>query len=194
MHLASTRDLFLAYNWDVVLRLAGNRARAAANARAKIYYHSPRIGAVLVFVGIVKCLIASWFFSLTRNSFGIGEKLRECAGAQEIAPLHRVMLLGRGERMFFARFPNRQPIAKPKRIRRAQRIRVKPTIFANAANFATAVTEMKRNRIFGLPRLNPNRRFEFTTPKCQLDNISIVDLFAPSKRRTDQRGIIPSQL
>src|SRR5205085_11747024 len=81
MHLAPERDLLFSDHRDVVLRLAGNRARAASDACAKIDDHSPCIPAVLVFVGIVECLIASWFFCWTRNSLGIGEEFRECAGA-----------------------------------------------------------------------------------------------------------------
>ena len=102
-------------------------------------------------------------------------------------------MLGRRERMFFARFPNRYAIAKPKRIRRTQRRRIKPTTLSDAANFGTAITKMKRNGIFGLPRLNPNRRFEFTTAKSQLDNLAVVDLFPGCQLWTNKRGIFPSQ-
>ena len=62
MHIAPKRDLLFADDGDVVLRLTRNCARAAADARAKIDDHSPCIPAVLVFVGIVECVIASWFF------------------------------------------------------------------------------------------------------------------------------------
>src|SRR5205823_10534413 len=82
----------------------------------------------------------------------------------------------------------------PKRIRRAQRIRIKPTTLSDAANFGTAITKMKRNGIFGLSRLNQDRCSKFTAAKTQLDNLAVVDVFPGRQLWTNKRGIFPSQL
>ena len=102
-------------------------------------------------------------------------------------------MLRRCERMFGASFPNRQAVAKPKRIGCAQSISAEARAFPNTTNFCATVTEMERNGILRLPRLNPNRRIQFASAKCQFDYVTIIDLLACRQLRTNKCRIFPGQ-
>ena len=107
MHLAAARHLILADNWNVVLRLARDRARVATDARTKIDDHSPRVPAVFVFIRIIKRFLVCWLFLRVRDAFWIEKEFRQCPAAQKIAAFHLLMLLRCGEGMFFPGLANR---------------------------------------------------------------------------------------
>src|SRR5207249_2561651 len=50
VHLAAARNLFLADNRNVVLRLTGNHARVATHATVQVDRHPPRITVALILV------------------------------------------------------------------------------------------------------------------------------------------------
>src|ERR1041384_4088834 len=107
MHLAAARDLILADHRNVVLSLAGNRAGITTDTRAKIDNHAPRVTAVFVFVRLIQCFIVGRFFPGFCDLFWPGKKFSQRRAAQEIAPLHVMMMLRRGEGMFLASLANR---------------------------------------------------------------------------------------
>ena len=194
VHLArKTCDLLLTNHGNVVLGLTSNRARAAADAPAKIDNHSPRVSAVFKFFRIVKRFLVCGSVFRSRDLFWIGNEFRQSAAAKKIAAFHVVMMLRGGERMFLARLANRQTITEPQRIRRPHRIRVEPGALADASYLRAPITKMQRHRILRLPRLNPNRCFHFSSAKRQLRHVAIIDLFPRRQGRTNNRCIFPGQ-
>src|SRR5438045_7291442 len=109
MHLSTASDLFLANDGNIVLGLTRDRARTAADARAKIDNHSPGIAAVLELGGFVERLVSFGFFFRPRDTLWVGDKLRERSGPQKVAPFQFMMSLRRGEGMFLAGFADGQP-------------------------------------------------------------------------------------
>src|SRR5215467_5195594 len=147
--------LVFADHRDVVFRLAGHYAGVTAYAGRLIDGHSPRVAFILE-AGVNAQLLRRLFGSLFCEA-GIPAIFRDVGGYHDGAPLHQVMLLGGGERVFRAGLDYFQAGAEPRGIRGAKGIRVETHAVAHAAGIRSPEAELDRDGIIGLPRLYPDR-------------------------------------
>ncbi len=114
MHLPAADDLVLADDGDVVLRLAGDHAGVAADAGVQVDRHAPGGPFGLVILGVelrrdVARLVVLEALQLALRDVlvdadllhegRVGLEFFERRLADEAAPLHRIVLLGDGERI-----------------------------------------------------------------------------------------------
>ena len=118
VHLAVLADLVLADDRDVVLRHARHGARAAAVAGGQVDRHAPLVAVVLV-LGIERQRLRRRVPHLVDDR-GLRLVRLERRLTSRVAALHRLVFLGRGDRIVLAGLRDFEAAAEPWRVGRAQ--------------------------------------------------------------------------
>src|SRR6202035_3518205 len=169
VHLALLQHLLLADRRDVVLRLAGDDAGAAAGTDVQVDRHRPLVA--LVLVGRVEARRLRLFpLGLGVDEVGIGLPLGEGAGAHRLADgglagggrdlllaaLQQVVVLGAGEGEGVAGLADAGARQQPEVRRGAQRVGVGAVAGGDAAGAAAPVAQVQGGAAVGVAGLHPD--------------------------------------
>src|SRR5262249_30281082 len=122
VHLAPAHDFGFADDRNVVLRLAGHDASAAADARIQINRHPPGVTRILEV--LIERMILCWRLLFEAGEVRMLAIFVERCRSHQLAPFHIVMKLRVSQRESLARLAQAEAGAGPRRIRGAGPISV----------------------------------------------------------------------
>ena len=111
VHLSAAQYLVLTDDRNIVFGLAGNDARVAADARAQIDRHPPRVAGILIF-GVERSIGVN-FVLVPMRKIRFLSILVQRSRPHQIPATHIVVELGRGERIAIAKLANFDPRSGP---------------------------------------------------------------------------------
>src|SRR5262249_24465459 len=185
VHLAPKEHLLFADDRNVVLRLAGDDARATAGASRQIDHHSPLVPRLAVLMCRINRSGQGWSLGrlarFDRRLFPAAWVLLELgkiSAPNDVTSVQSVMRLSAGEwkmaagRSDFqrAREPGLGRAAEGKRIA-ADRVR---RISADSSCRSAAIAQMNRHGAVGMAGHDPNRRANVTIAQSQLDHWRLI--------------------
>ena len=190
----------LADDRDVVLGLAGDDARVAADAGVQVDRHAPRVALVLASLGYIVRPIERLVAPASRRTSGPARTLRAVGRLRtRFRPSMRPVILRRGERVAVARLRHRR-----RRRRTSERAVVrsvltsKPDAVADAARALAAVAQMqRRSSRRRVPAASQHRACAKCLPPCFSSTTSPLTRFERGRARAaadEQRGVVPGEL
>ena len=185
VHLAPRFDLFFADDRDVIFRLAGDDAGVTADTGVQVDAHAPGI------IPFGRIRIERGLFHLGITKRWVLLIIVQRPRVDQIAPLHREMVLRRRQLMAPARALGLQTAAEPGSPSQ-QRIGVEARAAADLSGLGTPVAERDRDAVVSLPRQDQTALAR-AARRFQRHEVTIVEAEPLCRRRANQRGIVPGQ-
>ena len=192
VHLAAPADLVLADDRHVVLGLAGDEARGAADAGIQVDRHPPLrrrgqvgprldVGGMLALVGLAP-----------------GGEVGDVADLHQLAflgrvPLELVVGLRRGERVSPAGPGNLQAGRDIGACPGAKFVRIEAGPLGDATDGPT-VAERNTDAVVGVARGDHRGDLQRPAVEGQLHEVAVVDFEGLGRRGAEQRGVVPAEL
>ena len=170
VHFTAGQHLLFADHGNVVLRLAADDARVAADARVHVDGHAPLVPFVLDLRIKGEGLRGRFVAFLQRG--GVAEKFVARDGAHLPASFHQVVVLRAGKRVTLAGGDDVQPRAKRHRVGRAQRVGVEPRAVARLPGARPPVTEMHRGASVGVTGHDKHRALHAAAAVAKLHDVA----------------------
>ena len=190
VQLAAAGNLVLAHERDVVLALAGQHAGAATRAGVEVDGHAPLVLALVDW----DCLDIGQLFLMVAAARGLRRQVGERELANQVAALHRVVFLGRGQARPATGRRDLQAGGDIRRLGGTQGIGVVANVLADVAACGPAVAESHADRVIGLAGEQHGRNFQAPAVKLQADHVAIDHAQLAGRLRAQQRGVAPGEL
>ena len=204
VHLAALVDVLLADGGDVVLRLAGDDAGAAAGALVEVDRHRPLVvlAAVvdrLVDLGLrvlgVRAALLDLLVELRLRVQHLGDR-RLDDGRRNLAAVgrHLPVVLGDREGEAPAGLLQLHAAVVPGGVAGAQRARVEADAVRDRLGAGAAVAERQRDRVVGVSRHDQDRRIDPPVAVADLDDVAVFQTQRLGGRLGDHGRVVPGQL
>src|SRR6266853_270355 len=190
VHLTANHDFRLADHRDVVFRLAGHHARAAAGTGVQVYRHAPRV-AVVFHLGVQRERI---FLYVGLRELRILAVLVQRRDAHDVAPFHRVVRLRCGQRPFRARLSDLESRAYPRRGERPNPTRVEARARSNAPRARASIAKKNSYAFVRVAGHHPRRRDNGSPLILQFNGIFTPESQALGRLRAQHGDAVPREL
>src|ERR1019366_3619320 len=203
LHLPAAHGLLLAYDGNIVLRLASYDAGFAANARVHVDGHAPLQLGVLI-VGVERHLRPRRLDSFVRevgvldeilqgrfaNNVTVAERLGAVRKIGMVDVLETLRVSEPVSRTGFADFGSRHP----GRIASANLIEVESHAIADATRLGASIAQENRDRVVGMSGLRPDRPLLLASIDVDLNDVAGRQPLLLGGVRADQNGVVPTEI
>src|ERR1044071_2322082 len=195
-HFPMSFDQVLSDYGNIVLYFTCNEARAATNARREIDRHSPLIPTAWVFIPLVKGFLNGWCFYRFLYEIRPCQKFfqQPCAINLALFAINQMMCLGRRQFMVTICLGKNQTRGRPRRSGFSQPVCVCSNTSADAPSVLSSIAQMDCERVFGLPRHDPDGEKDPLATDFQFNQVAIFQSVALGQRWAHQCRIVPREL
>ena len=196
MHVPAQGRLLLAYDRDIIFRLAGDDAVITAHARIHVDRHAPRVRLIGVRIGLVQRQFRGRLFLFSKIGFFLILLQGGCAYQWTRAGrrLHCLVALGRGELVGASRLTNREPAGEPGRRAETHLIHIEPCSGTHPARTASSIAQKDSDGIIRMTNLDPDWSCNLLTVEFELNHVLGFESHSIRHGRTQQGWIVPGDL